>query len=572
MSFLYENVLFFMLIPSFILLFIIIKKGDKFAQYFNKETLDKLSVSNRYFSVKARSITLLIALIFMIIALARPVTNEKNVTSKQKISSVVIAIDISKSMLANDILPSRLTFAKEKTINLIDEYKDFAIAVIVFAKDAFILSPLTQDLNSLKYLVNNLDYTLDFNNGTNIYATLEASNKLLKDYENKNLILLTDGGDKKDFQDEIELALENKIKVYTIATATAKPTPIKLKDNTFLTNKNNQVVTVKLNENIKKLALQSDGGYINFTLNNSDILQIKNEINSSFANKQFKSKNHKTYTELFYYPLAFSIFLLLIAFSSLPNLKNFNKKTTSFFILITFFVISPYNLKASIFDFKYIEESNKAYEEKNYDKAYDELLKINDSKEKEYNLANILYKQNKYKEAIKRYESIKSDDRILEFNRLHNLGNAYAKDKQYKKAIKSYKEALKIKEDKATRQNLEKVKKLLENKNKPNKDNNNSNENKKNNKQKENKKQTPKQNNQKDKQKQEDKKENQNSKKSKDTKNKNQENKQQENINEKKYISKKEEEKWLNQLEKKKPKVFLQKVKSKNNQESQTAW
>ena len=558
MSFLYQNVLFFMLLPSFILLFLIIKKGDKFSQYFTKDTLDKLSVSNRYFSTKARNITLLIALIFMIIALARPVINEKNISSKHKINSLVIAIDVSKSMLANDILPNRLSFAKEKTINIIDVYENFAIAVIVFAKDAFILSPLTQDLDSLKYLVNNLDYTLDFNNGTNIYATLEASNKLLKHYKNKNLILLSDGGDKKEFIEEIELANENKIKVYTIATATSKPTPIKLKNNTFLTNKNNQVVTVKLNENIKKLALQSGGGYIDFTLDNNDITQIKNEITSSFSKKEFKSKKYKAYTELFYYPLAIGIFLLLIAFSSLPNLKKLNKNANIFFIFIIFSFLNPNSLKASIFDFKHIEDSKKAYEEKNYDKAYNELLKVKESKEKEYNLANILYKQKKYKEAIKRYESIKSDDRNLEFNRLHNLGNAYAKNKQYKNAIESYKNALKIKNNEATKQNLEKVKKLLD-KNK--KDENKSKENKnKNKKQDENKEQKNKQ------------KKDSNSKKSKDTENKKEENKKQESINDKKYISKKEEEKWLNQLENKKPKVFLQKVKSKTNQESQTAW
>ncbi len=108
-------------------------------------------------------------------------------------------------------------------------------------------------------------------------------------------------------------------------------------------------------------------------------------------------------------------------------------------------VLNPNSLKASIFDFEHIEDSKKAYKEKNYDKAYDELLEVKESKEKEYNLANILYKQKKYKEAIKRYEGIKSDDRNLEFNRLHNLGNAYSKNKQYEKAIQSYKMPLKLK-------------------------------------------------------------------------------------------------------------------------------
>ena len=559
MSFLYQNVLFFMLIPSFILLFMVIKKGDKFTQYFSKQTLDKLSVSNKYFSNKARNISLVIALIFMIIALARPVTNEKNVTSEQKINSVVIGIDISKSMLANDILPSRLSLAKEKAMNIIDTYENFSIAVVVFAKEAFILSPLSEDLKSLKYLINNLDYTLDFNNGTNIYATLEAVNKLLKNYENKNLILLTDGGDKTDFKEEIELSKQNKIKVFTIGTATNKPTPIKLKDNSFLTNKNKQIVTVKLNENIKKLALKSGGGYINFSLTNNDIQQIKNEIDKSFSNKEFKAKTFKTYTELFYYPLGLGVFLLFIAFSSLPSFKKSIKSTNTILLIMFFCTVFQADLKASILDFKYIDESQKAYIEKEYDKAYDKLVNVKNSQEKEYNLANILYKQKKYKEAIKKYESIKTSNRDLEFNRLHNLGNSYAKNKEYKKAIESYENALKIKNDKETKENLEKVKKLLENKDKKN-NKKNQNKSEKNEKSSKDKKTNNKEKREKQQQKQEQQQEQQ------------KQNKKEQKIENNKFISKKEEEKWLNQLENKKPKVFLQKVKSKNNQETQTAW
>lgn len=549
MSFLYINVLFFMLIPSFVLLFLIIKKGDKFSLYFDKNILNKLSVSNRYFSNKVRNIILLLSLIFMIIALARPVINEKNYSLKQNINSVILAIDISKSMLANDIMPNRLIFAKKKAIDLINEYNNFAIGVIVFAKNAFILSPLTQDLESLKYLVNNLDYTLDFNNGTNLYATLEASNKLLKNYENKNLILLTDGADKIDFSEEISYAKDNNIKVFTIATATTKPTPIKLKNNTYLVNENNQVVTVKLNENIKNLSLQSNGGYINFTLNNNDIKQIKNEITKSFSKKDFKSKNIKTYTELFYYPLGLSIFLLLIAFSSFPSLKKNSKPINSFFIIVLFSFIYPNTLKAEIFDFLHIKEATKAYQNKKYDEAYNEFIKIKNTNEKEYNIANTLYKQAKYKEAIKRYKNIKSENRDFEFNRLHNIGNSYVKNKQYEEAIKSYEDALKIKSDKKTKENLEAVKNFLKNKNKQEKEEKKKNKNTKN-KDKNNQEKEQKKN------------------KEENTKNKQEKTK----IDDKKFISKKEEDKWLKQIEDKKPKVFLQKVKSKKNVDSQTAW
>lgn len=543
-----------MLIPSLFLFFLILKKGDKFGEYFSKEILDKLSVSNQYFSNKSRNIIMFISLIFMIIALARPVTNEKNIETNQKINSVIIAIDVSKSMLANDIFPNRLSFAKEKTINLINEYKEFAIGVIVFAKDAFILSPLTQDLESLKYLVNNLDYSINFNNGTNIYNTIEASNKLLKEYENKNIILLTDGASKENFDAEINLAKQNNIKVFTIATATKKPTAIKLKNNEYLTNDKNEVVTVALNEKIKELSLNTNAGYINFTLDNQDIKKIKNEITSSFSNKEFKSKRHKTYTELFYYPLALSILLLLIAFSSVPKIRKVKTSANSFLVLFILLFIQE-DIKASIFDFKYIDKGEKAYKNKEYEKAYDNFSEIKHSNEKEYNIANSLYKQKKFKEAIKRYKNVKTDDRNLKFNKLHNLGNAYANNNQYKEAIQSYEDALKIKNDKETKENLETIKKHL-NRQKQKDKNHEKNENKKNPNNKESKLEKSK-------------------KENKNSQDKNKENKQKSNekkLDNKEHISKQEEDKWLKKLENQNKKIFLQKVPSKNNYETKTAW
>ena len=129
-----------------------------------------------------------------------------------------------------------------KLLDIIDLSKKNALAVILFAKYSFILSPVTQDFNSLKILVNNLNTEDEFENGSNIFSTLEATNKLLKGYENKNLILLTDGGNKQDYTKEIEYANKNQINIYTIAMATKNPTPIKLNDGNFMTKKDGSIV------------------------------------------------------------------------------------------------------------------------------------------------------------------------------------------------------------------------------------------------------------------------------------------------------------------------------------------
>ena len=573
MYFIYLNVLFLMLVPSFILMYFIVTKQSKLNTYFSKSALEKLSVSNQYFSNKARSITLFLALIFMIIALARPVTNEKINDIESELNAVVIAIDVSKSMNAIDIYPNRLEFAKRKLLDIIDTSKTEAIGVILFAKSSFLLSAVTQDLASLKILINNLDRGINFDNGTNIFSTLETTQKLLKDYSSKNLILLSDGGDNKDFDNEIKFANENKINIYTLALGTPQGSVIKLNDGNFLTNKDGDIVNVKLNESIKELSLKTNGGYINYSLDNSDINQILNDINSKSQKAKFDNTKYKLYTELFYYPLALGIFLLLMAFSSLPSFKK-NKSSLSIFLL-SLILTSNLNLNASsIFDFNTIKEANNAYEKKEFETASNEFKKLDSNEFRDYNLANSYYKDNKFKEAIELYKNIETSNDDLEFKKFHNLANSYAKSKDYQNAIKSYEEALKLKNDKDTKENLELVKKLLEEQ-----DNKQDNKNKDENQDKKQNEEEKKEKDNQEQKKQEDKQENQQKEESKKSENKKQEPSQKEQEKQKEEDARKqnimsdyEEEKWLKELENQKTNSLLKKMESSNEDSISNPW
>lgn len=563
-----------MFIPTVILMYLIITNKDTFEKYFDKDILTKLSISNKALTKTTRNILFFIAVILMTLALSRPVIDEKEQSFKQEVASMVIAIDVSKSMLATDLYPNRLTFAKQKVLDIIDLSKKNAIAVILFAKYSFILSPVTQDFNSLKILVNNLNTQGEFENGSNIFSTLEATNKLLKGYENKNLILLTDGGNKENYTKEIEYANKNQINIYTIAMATKNPTPIKLNDGNFMTKKDGSIVTVNLNEKIKELSFKTNGGYIHFTNSNEDIQQILKDIEKTSSKKEFESKKFKTYTELFYYPLGLAIILLFIAFSSFPDFK----KNTSLLLILGLFFSYTNNVKASILDFQTINKANEAYNNKDYETATKNFEKIANSSEAKYNLANSLYKEGKYKEAIKNYKNVVTSDKELEHKKLHNLGNSYANIGEYEKAIKSYESALKIKEDKDTKDNLKEIKELLK---KNQKQQNNSNTDKNNKDKKEDK------NQQKDKSKQEKNKENKTDKnkdkQNNQEKNQNNEDNKEKNQNksdskqnmpESKEISSLEEKKWLEQIQNQKTPVLLKKMPTKVEEEnsSSTPW
>ena len=572
-----------MLVPTLLLMFLLLSKKDIFEQYFSKQTLEKLSVANKYMSKTSRNILFFISLILMTIALSRPVMNEKESNFKQEANAIAIAIDVSRSMLANDISPNRLTHAKRKLLDIIENSNENALAVILFAKSSFILSPLTQDFNSLKILIENLDTGINFDNGSNIFSTLETTAKLLKNYENKNLLLLSDGGNNSDFEKEIEFAKENKINIYTIGLASSKAAPIKLEDGNFLTKKDGSIVTVSLNENIKKLSLGTNGGYINYSLNNEDIKQILLDIEKKSTKKELESKKFKSYTELFYYPLALAIFILFIAFSSLPNFLS-KKLASVSIILIAFFNTST--LKAFEFDFKTIDKANTAYEKGDYKASSKKFKNLAKTPEAKYNYANSLYKEKKYDKALENYKNVTTSNQDLEFKKLHNMGNSYVKLNDLENAKKMYENALKIKADKQTKENLETVQNILNkqekqknNKNKNNKDKNKE-KNKNNKKNKDSKKNKDKEQNRQNKEDgQNNKKGNQENNKEEGKKQKQENNqeaqKQKQALNKKlqnQYISELEEKKWLKKLENKKSHILLKKVKTKNEDSSSNPW
>lgn len=572
MQFLYQNVLFLMLLPLILLIILISTNKDSMQKVFNPAILSKLSISNKYLTKTSRNVLFFISLILMVLALSRPVINETEKGFKQEITPIIVAVDISKSMLANDISPSRLQMAKNKLLEIIEQSKHNGVGVILFAKSAFILSPITQDFNSLKYLVNHLDNGLNFDNGSNIYATLEAANKLLKNYTNKNLLLLTDGGNKSDFQEEISYAKENKLKVYTIALATKKPTPIKI-DTGYLMDKDNNIVTVSLNEAIKTLSLKTSGGYIEYSLNQHDIRAILSDIETQSQKDSIESQKFKVYTELFYYPLALALFLLLFAFSSFPK--------KSLIALALLFSTYENNMEASILDFQTIKEANQAYENKKYDKATTSFQKVSKTPQGHYNFANSLYKDKKYNSALNEYKKITTSDKALEYKKLHNLGNAYVKTNDLENAKKMYEKALSLQDDAQTKKNLDLVNQALKQQQKKNQKGNKNNKDKKENKDKEkqqqkngdkkedNKKQKDKKNKEQSKKSQkQDKTKKDSEKKDKNTQ-KNQQQKQ--NIKEEK-ISDLEEKKWLNKITNQKAPILLRKVESKREENSSTPW
>ncbi len=564
MNFLYPDVFYMMLIPLILLIVLVLTSKNNMDKYFSKEILSKLTVGGKVLDKNTRNGLLFITLILFIIALGRPVVDKKEQDIKQKLIPIVVALDVSKSMMATDIYPNRISLAIQKLKEIIKLSQNTTIGVLLFAKDSFVLSPVTEDFISLKYIANNIDTRLNFPNGSNIFATLEATAYMLEDFGAKNMIILSDGGNSKDYVKEIEYANDKNIAIYSIGLATTKGAPIPSKEG-YLTNDNGDIVTVRLNESIKNLSLETKGGYIDFSLDNSDVKAILKRINTQSKKEELSVEKFKTYTELFYYPLGLGLFVLLLALSSIPS--RIFKKNVFTAILLSFIYFIPTQTKAEIFEFKNIENANKFYKDKKYKEASDEYRKLSKTPQSFYDLGNALYKDGKYKEALDIYSKVVTDEDTLEAKKLHNIGNSYVKLNNLEKAKEFYEKALKVKEDKETRENLDIVNKELK---KQKKQEQKENEQEKQDKNKQENQQNKKNQQDKEKQNQESKKEqqeNQDEKKEKKQGKKEQSQSKQSQQTQsgvkKEEMSDMEEKKWMKLLEGGNTPILLRKADTK---------
>ena len=405
MSFLYPDFIYFLLPPlSIIFGFLLIKKEAQ-QNYFSKEVMDKLKVNSFSLTLRTRNILFFLTAILIVLTLAQPVIKDGSVEVKAKSADIMIALDISNSMLAEDVYPNRLELAKQKALILLKEVPDERVGVVAFAKNSYLVSPLSFDRSAVAFLLSQLDSSSITQKGTDLLSMLEVVSRLKTSTDKKYLLILSDGGDKENFSEQIEFAKENNIVIFILGMGTPKGAPIKLKDGGFI--KQNDVILIsKLNENISDLATSTGGVYIQSTTSNRDIMTMFREISRVSQKKELKTQEVQKYIPLFYYPLALALFMLLIATSSFGKIKS-NKLPHAMVLFLVLFVNQ--DVKAGVFDFLDLKEAKKAYEAGDYEKSakvYEKYADENSNAQSNYNAANSYYKQKKYDKALEYYKKL----------------------------------------------------------------------------------------------------------------------------------------------------------------------
>lgn len=459
MSFLHPEFLYYML-PALLLLFgLLLTQRESQEHFFSRDVIEKLRVSSNTLTLKARNALFLLIGFFMILALARPVISDGEVDVKAKSSDIVVAIDISEDMLGSDVYPNRLELAKQKVLTMLESASGERVGVMVFAKNVYLVSPLSSDINAVSFLLKELDTTTIAEQGSDFLSLINVVAKAKKSDEKRTLFILSSGGDKKDFSKEIKLAEKNMITIFVLGVGTKKGTPIKLKDGALLRSADGMVIS-KLNENISDLATKTGGTYIGSATASDDVKAMLSEIKRVTKAKELKSQKVQKSIELFYVPVGIALFLLLVATSSIRR----KEVAVTHILILSLLLSSTPDLNAGILDFLDIGRAKSAYEQKDYKNSaelYEKYAKSNQNSEAFYNSANGYYKQKKYKEAIENYKKASFDSKTKRADNLSNLGNAYAKSGALEMAVQTYEESLKNKEDKNTRENLEAIKKLI---------------------------------------------------------------------------------------------------------------
>jgi Ca-activated chloride channel family protein len=462
MTFLHPEFIYFML-PAVIILFaLLLTQREHIADYFEPEVIDKLRVHSRRLSLRTRNLLFFLISVLLILALAQPVFSGGKIKVQAKSADLVVALDISDSMLAQDLYPTRLEHAKLKILELLDRAPKERIGVMAFAKASYLVSPLSFDFRAVRYLVEQLRPGYITEKGTNLTQLLESVGEMMASRERKYLLIFTDGGDQETFSEAITLAKSLGITVFVMGVGTEKGAPVKTKEGQFVKH-NGAIITSRLNSAIAELATETGGSYIESVLGSEDIEAMLGEIRSKTTQRVMAEEEITRYEQLFYLPLGLAMLLLLIATSSMSARKRVEMPLG---VAVLLLLASHGPSHAGLLDFMTLNKAKQAYEAGDFAQSAEGFGEVApESPYATYDQANALYRDKQYAEAAALYASTAFEGERAEFNRLHNLGNAYAKQgspEALKKAVEAYEKALQIREEAPTRANLEAVKRFLD--------------------------------------------------------------------------------------------------------------
>lgn len=336
-----EKIWFWVLavIPVIILFFLVLQIWKRHAQkkFANKKLLKRLSPNQSLFKSILKLTVICLSIASLSIALVNPKIGTKLETVKREGVDIVFAVDVSKSMLAEDIAPNRLEKAKQLVTQIINNLASDRVGIIAYAGKAFPQLPITTDYASAKMFLQNMNTDMLSSQGTAINEAIELAKTYYDDDEQTNrvLIIISDGEDhSEDAAKVAEEASEEGIRIFTIGVGDAKGGPIPIKRNGIVLNykkdSNGETVITRLNEEtLKTIANEANGAYLNGK-NTNEVVENIRDILNKMDKKEFEAKQFADFKDQFQWFLAFAIAFLFLDIFLLDRKTAWLKKLNLF--------------------------------------------------------------------------------------------------------------------------------------------------------------------------------------------------------------------------------------------------
>jgi len=307
-----KEYVYFIIIPILIMIFMIFGYRKKI------KILNRLRLQNRSLLEKMRILLILSGSLLAVIALLSPqkLLHEENRDVRGM--NIYVLVDVSRSMMTEDVFPNRLEGAKRILQIILDNLRGDRVGFIPFSDSAYIQMPLTDDYSIGRNYINAIDGNLISGGGTNLYEGLLIANKSLEELEsqNKTVVILSDGGDED--QNSLDFAIANGINVYSVGIGTNDGGVVPLYENGvrsgFIRDASGSPAVSKLNsEFLKKISQENNGRYYEVNNLNNNFYDFFSDIENMDRNN-IREEKVREYKKYFQIPLGIGILLILIGF------------------------------------------------------------------------------------------------------------------------------------------------------------------------------------------------------------------------------------------------------------------
>ena len=337
-----EKIYFYLLfiIPVMIVLLLLLQVWKRTTQkkFADPALLKRLTPNKSSFKATLKLLVLISGLACLVLGLVNPKIGTKMETVKRQGVDIVFAVDVSKSMLAEDIAPNRLEKAKRLVSEIINSLASDRIGIIAYAGQAYPQLPITTDYGAAKMFLQSMNTNMLSSQGTAIDAAIELAATYYDDEEQTNrvLFIISDGEDHSEGRaiDAVEMAVEEGITIYTIGVGKVKGGPIPLKRNgvveSLKKDKYGEVVITKLNEEIlEEIAGEGNGLYIEGSNTDEAVDFIREELDK-MDKKEFEAKQFAEFKDQFQWFLGAGLFFLFLDVFLLDRKTNWLRKLNLF--------------------------------------------------------------------------------------------------------------------------------------------------------------------------------------------------------------------------------------------------